>query len=56
MRAERVRRRIVWLFAAAAFAAAAIFGASAAAADETSDLVKIPSGPVDSSTNSSEWN
>jgi hypothetical protein len=35
MRAERVRRRIVWIVAAAALAAAAIVGASAAAADET---------------------
>ena len=34
MRAERVRRRIVWLVAAAALGAAAILGASTAAADE----------------------
>jgi hypothetical protein len=54
MRAQRVRRRIVWLLAAAAFGAAAILGASAAAADET-DVLKVPSAPADTTTDSSEW-
>jgi hypothetical protein len=34
MRAQRLRRRIVWLLAAAGFGVAAIAGASVAAADE----------------------
>jgi hypothetical protein len=34
MRAQRLRRRIVWLFAAAVIGAAAILGASTAFADD----------------------
>lgn len=55
MRANKVSRRIVWLLAAAAFGAAAIFGASSAAADDAgSDVVKIPS-ESDASTDSTSW-
>jgi hypothetical protein len=50
MRAHKVRRRIVWLLAAASFGAAAILGASVAAADEDPSQPSSPGweeiGPV----------
>jgi hypothetical protein len=54
MRALRVRRRIVWLLAAAAFGVAAIWGASSATADELDVSVGKVSGPVHS-TDTTIW-
>jgi hypothetical protein len=55
MRAQRLRRRIVWLVAAAAFGTAAIVGATVAAADETAPEQAPVTDDGGASTNSTGW-